>query len=202
MNAGSPKGVKEIAAREERDRLIENCKQAGLDARNAKSRVHRYVLKRLPPDRDNDELINCLLARRKDTEVLLKSFKLIKSFVGKNGLKVFVFNVDSEGAKLIEADPDFYLELGRHRAQQYVNEVQCFNCFGFDHTAAECKKTKVCGQCAEEHEEDTANCPEEDSVHVCINCKKAGREGAETHVARSNLCPIKIEYRRRLVGRL
>ena len=38
---------------EKHNKLIENCKQTGLNARNAKSRVHRYALKRLPPNREN-----------------------------------------------------------------------------------------------------------------------------------------------------
>lgn len=188
--------------KEERDKLVQNCKEAGLNARNPKRRVCKFVLKRLPPGRDNNDLINSLLSRRKDTEKLVGSFKTEKSFIGKNGLKVLIFTVSSEAAELISADPDFYLELDRHRAQPYVNEIQCYKCYGFDHIAKNCTQNRVCGQCAEEHEEDSQNCPKEEGTHVCINCTKAGREGADTHTARSNLCPVKIENRKRLVDRL
>lgn len=193
--------IAKTRSKADRDRLIANCQSAGLNARQAKGRLHRFVLKRLPPDTDNNELINELLARRKDTELLKTSFKVVKSFVGKNGLKVLIFNVDSDGAKAIDDDPDFFYGLGRHRAMRYANELQCFKCFGFDHLAANCQKAKVCGQCAGDHEEATEHCPEPPEVHVCVNCTREGLPGAETHVARSNLCPVKRDYRKRLIDR-
>lgn len=191
--------IAKTKTKEDRDKLIENCVQVGLTARNVKDKMHRYVLRRLPSEKEEIELINELLARRSDTDVIKKSFKVVKMFTSKNGKKVMVFNVDSNGAKAIEQDLDFYIGYQRHRATVYVNLIQCYKCFGFGHIAKDCKEDEVCGNCSETHSEPTNECTKSDKIHVCVNCKKEGKQGADTHTATSNLCPIKQEHRKRLI---
>lgn len=193
--------VVKTRSKEDRDKLIDNCKEIGLTARNTKDKLHRFVLKRLPCDKDDNEIINDILSRRLDGTILKQSFKLVKTFKAKNGLKVFVFNVNSEGAKLINDEPDFYLDLVRHRASKYVQLIQCYKCFGFNHIAKNCPNEEVCGKCAHNHvnDEERNQCNENSNMHNCINCLNEGKNGANTHVAVSNLCPIKQEHRKRAV---
>jgi hypothetical protein len=190
--------------KEERDKLMNNCNQAGLKIREARGKLHRYILTRLPvkkrdseEDYKDDELINELLTRRPDTNKIKSSFNVIKSFVAMNGKKAFIFNVDSEGASAIEEDSDFYIGTERFRAKKYVRDIQCFKCQRFGHTSTNCKFETECGKCSK------VGCRTKECVETvinCANCKREGINGADTHNSMSNKCPVRIKYRQEMLS--
>lgn len=68
--------------------------------------------------------------------------------------------------------------------------TRCYRCQEVDHTQHDCKKTRKCGKCAEEH--NTENCPTTDKTEWrCANCN--GTHGVWYHG-----CPCNIDHIREL----
>ena len=67
-----------------------------------------------------------------------------------------------------------------HRCEAYVERHRkrfCYNCFGFNHLAKDCKKDKVCGKCSqtigdEAHECKTMECVYCKGEHFSWKCKR------------------------------
>lgn len=48
---------------------------------------------------------------------------------------------------------------------------QCYNCFGFNHSAKKCKNKQVCCFCTGEHPYE--RCKAQENEKTCVNCKQA-----------------------------
>ena len=68
--------------------------------------------------------------------------------------------------------------------------TQCFQCQGFNHIAANCRKDAKCGHCAGPH--NSKNCTE-DKLEKCVNCK--GR-----HAAWSSACTVRRTQQAKAAG--
>lgn len=77
-----------------------------------------------------------------------------------------------------------YYEKFRFKVSPYIPPLlQCYKCFGFNHSSKICKHKQVCSLCAEEHF--YKDCPQSEAVK-CKNCGGA-------HLAISRLCPVKAK---------
>lgn len=199
----SGKVLAKCRSKEERDKLINNCRQSGINVREIKEKVHRFYLTRLPVKKDDDtdytdeELINELLYRRLDTDKLKASFKLIKSFTAKNDKKTFIFNVKADAARSIIEDPDFYIGTDRFRARLNCKIKQCYKCQAFGHMSENCPDVHsddevTCTKCSEKGHW-SSNCS--NKIKKCINCIRSGKDG-NGHYAMSDTCPLRRNYRR------
>lgn len=72
-----------------------------------------------------------------------------------------------------------------HRCEPFTEGTrvrQCYNCYGFDHTAKQCRMHVRCPHCSLEHEE--KECPNSlAATKRCANCKGA-------HTAFDRACPV------------
>ena len=206
VTMSTTKGGKVLAkcrSKEERDKLINNIANSGIEGRGVRGEFHKFVITRLPVKKadgqeyTNEELENELLTRRPDTNLLRESYKRLKDFTSKNGNKVFIISVNEEAAIAIKQDPNFYVGTERYTARPEVKLNQCYKCQEFGHSSAECQNVNsddqtICAKCAEAGHR-TRDCPNPD-VKKCINCVREGKQG-EGHYAMSDLCPIKRQVR-------
>lgn len=115
-----------------------------------------------------EKLIECLI---KQNEILKNddSIKVLNMKEIKN--KKF-----KQYQAIIEASPDTYFKMlkqekvcvnwDRCSIFEYISVRRCFNCFGFNHNASECKSKTACKYCAQEHKsEDCRN-----NERKCVNC--------------------------------
>lgn len=83
---------------------------------------------------------------------------------------------DKTGSMIIEINPMIHkllLDSGRikigwmsFKLYNFIDVNRCFNCWGYNHKAVNCRRAVVCRKCGEQHKE--SEC--ENSVKKCINC--------------------------------
>jgi hypothetical protein len=76
---------------------------------------------------------------------------------------------------------------------EYVHITRCYNCWGFNHVIAQCKKDIVCVKCSEKH--DGKDCKEVNKK--CVNCinyaNKLNLSSYDiSHSPKDNNCPCFI----------
>jgi hypothetical protein len=84
----------------------------------------------------------------------------------------------------------FTIEHEHHNAELFVPKfqiMQCFNCYGYGHRAANCKRKSRCGKCGENH--NTRDC--KNNNRHCCQCK--GK-----HEAWHPQCPARIAEKSRM----
>ncbi|XP_061729212.1 uncharacterized protein LOC133534141 [Cydia pomonella] len=121
-----------------------------------------------------------------------RQIRHIRSVKGRNDL---LRNV------VVEVSPQLYNRLIEQKVKIGYQSVpvvdqspvmQCYNCMGYGHRAANCTASSKCGRCAEEHA--TRNCPKASSAECCTNCR--GSDGDHSHPAYSQDCPEWIKWDR------
>lgn len=104
---------------------------------------------------------------------------------------------------VIEADSIIYKEImskgginigwSKYKIVEYVHVTRCYNCWGFNHVIAQCKKEVICAICSEKH--DGKDCKAINKK--CINCVNYANNIKlsnynTSHSARDNRCPCFI----------
>lgn len=116
--------------------------------------------------------------------------KVLKIFENKqkNGYNC-VLQVDGDTFKKLMKERKIFIGWDRCRLVECVDLLRCYNCSGFQHRSADCKRTKACPRCSENH--DLKECKEE--KRECTNCKFAVKNYQLNldiqHEAWSSECP-------------
>lgn len=82
--------------------------------------------------------------------------------------------------------------LAQCKTYEYVNTLQCLNCYKYGHFARECGTPKICKRCSQEHSIETCT----ETNYKCINCVIANEKGANynsRHIATDDRCLVRKE---------
>lgn len=140
------------------------------------------------------------MSEKLDDEALIEKLKKQNNYLKDAEMKVIRSYGKKHISSIIEIDCDSFNEVMKERkinvgwnrcqVSEYIDVKMCFNCNGFNHTAAVCKNKKSCKKCAEEH--DVTQC--KSTELKCVNCTQANNKlnvGVDTnHAAFSRKCTV------------
>lgn len=148
-----------------------------------------------------EDIIMESLVRQNEAIFSEGTAKIVKVFKAKNSLGVKL-ELDGIIFKKITEARRVMIGWDSCVVHEAIEVLRCYNCLGFHHTAKDCKSTKACIKCSQNHI--SKNC--DASIETCVNCEKAKKSSNldinSGHSALSNDCIIykrKIEEERKRV---
>lgn len=131
-------------------------------------RVKIYGIDLEESETPEDELIGKICDQNhisKERETL--HIKILKKWTYENyNNMTIILEVDTETHDALVKDNRVRVGWKVCGATTHVTVTQCYNCWGYYHTAKQCKKKTRCGRCAEAHQ--TRECKKED--RRCASC--------------------------------
>lgn len=118
--------------------------------------------------------------------------------LGKNGEKYenLILETDGETYNKIMQEGRLHLGWSSCKVVDNIYVRRCYNCYGFNHNASECRNKTVCSQCSSDNHL-SKDCKSVEKK--CINCvstnKSLNMRLESDHEAWSNECPV---YKRKL----
>lgn len=145
----------------------------------------QYLIK-LPEQRKPKlKIIN--IHEKLSDEVIVANIKKQNEFINPEAdIKVVKINETKRGrytdyAIIIETDSKTFadivsrekLSIGWDKCKvfEHIQVYRCYKCLGFNHQAKDCKSTKKCKWCSEEHKEEDCK----SDVQKCVNCVWANK---------------------------
>lgn len=105
-------------------------------------------------DTDNDKMV----------------IKVVHKYENKRGLVNIVLALDAQSYQCLKKKGAIHIGWKSFYYRDYINVIQCFNCWKYGHFAKNCKGEKpVCKKCAGDHKEKECRSGEV----ICANCKFA-----------------------------
>lgn len=147
--------------------LNENLSES-YDIKQAESKKPKLKILGLSIKDDDSKIENYI--KKQNTGLENSDIKVIKVFENKqkNGFNCII-QVDGEAFQHLMKEKKIFVGWDRCRITESVDLLRCYNCSGFQHKASECKRTKSCPRCAENH--DLKDCAS--NKKECTNCKFA-----------------------------
>lgn len=162
----SPNALKYMTASKNLKFLCDECLQYTPSVLNAKYETLLNLMNEIlaTVKTENSDLKN------KFDDLKNKQWTVVKVFQNnqKNGYNCII-QVDGETFKKLMNEKKIFVGWDRCRVTECVDLLRCYNCSGFQHKSSECKRTKACPRCAENH--DLKECKQE--KRECANCKFA-----------------------------
>jgi hypothetical protein len=210
-NAGGNSLVIRCNSSETQEKIIDKLSSAdGITAAKPKSSRPRIkILRMLDPEEDDTKLIEKLKLQN-DIEltdaIVLKREKVFRNGAPIDERKNIVMEINSEDYNKVMKMKKIKHEWEICKVVDNVFVRRCYNCFGFNHNAKDCKNKKACPRCAKSHESKECNA----ETVKCINCitsrdKFKKKDVDVNHEAWSRECPVyksKVESGKRIASRM
>lgn len=123
---------------------------------------------------DNEQILNNLCKQNRINRLSTggDNIKIVKKYLTKKGYGSIILEVSATIHK-------FFLQQGKakygwnnYKVYDYINILQCYNCWGFNHLSYKCTKQQSCRICAQSHSHRECK----SSAKKCVNCLNLSRK--------------------------
>lgn len=184
----------------EKDRTtLKSCQtfvEKGLSLEQPKKLASRLIIYDVPCNITDDEIKRDIFYKNVDGIVerreYANSFKIVSRRLRKEASSGnLVLEVDEKSRERLAREKRVYIGFSVYKVNEYDRIFQCFGCYGFGHSAKECKKDRRCIRCGEPGHVGSS-CR---NAVSCTNCKARGQ--VADHMVTSTDCP---EYKWRMAA--
>jgi hypothetical protein len=166
----------------------EKLKEVGLAAHAPTRWNPRMIIYDMPKNMTEKDIVACIRKQNQNriNEEDIAGIKFCFRTGRKNGEEVnWVIEVPPQvRVKLLVGK--LFIAWGACRVRDYIDARRCYKCQGYGHVAKHCRMGfEICAHCAESGH-NIKECPNREKPSVCVNCKKAGKNG--DHAASSVNC--------------